>query len=267
PKIATHSDGMVSIAWYDFGLDGNIADLFLKTSDPAGVFDLGETLPQMRITNKNDRGGIGSYSVPDLAVDLDGNHHLCWVSGLGAAADLFYAEAIEGGTTVNGTLLQPGATDFFDPPHITVSEEGDVWIAYADEALKGIGDEDIVILRRRAGQPGFDTATPVLTDSAREYGPDIEIDSKGFVHLVWVDERSGTHVYHGIFEPENLTLLSEVKLTETDGNWERPSILLDDRDQVYVLWEEEIGFNSGAIWFSTDAAEPSSRVGNWNLYD
>ncbi|MCA9443974.1 MAG: hypothetical protein KC964_24480, partial [Candidatus Omnitrophica bacterium] len=67
--MAALADGRVSIAWYDFGLDGDIADLFLKTSDPAGLFDLGETLTEMRITNKDDRGGNGSYSVPDLAVD------------------------------------------------------------------------------------------------------------------------------------------------------------------------------------------------------
>ncbi len=267
PKIASHPDGRVSIAWYDFGLDGDIADIFLKTSDTLGLFDLGETLPAMRITDKDDRGGVVSYTVPDLAIDSVGNHHLCWVSGLGAAADLYYAEAIVGGTLVNEVLLQPGATDFFDPPHIATSDNGDIWIAYGDEALNGIGNEDIVVLRRRAGQLNFDPATPLLTDSAREYGPDIEIDSNGFVHLVWIDERMGTHVYHGIFEPEDLTLIMEERLTETDGSWERPSIAIDDENQVYVLWEEEISFNSGAIWFSTNAAEATSGVSHWSRYE
>ncbi|MCA9447961.1 MAG: hypothetical protein KC931_12660 [Candidatus Omnitrophica bacterium] len=267
PKMAALADGRVSIAWDDFGLDGNIADLFLKTSDPAGLFDLGKTLTEMRITNKDDRGGNGSYSVPDLAVDQDGHHHLCWISGLGAAADLFYAEAIEGGTTVTEVPLKASAADFFDPPHITVSDQGDVWIAYGDEELQGIGNEDVVLFRRRAGQSSFDPAIPLLTDPAREYAPDIEIDSRGFVHLVWVDERAGTNIYYALFEPENLTLLTEVNLTQTDGNWARPSLVLDDRDQAYILWEEQIGLNSGAIWFATNATEKASGVASWDLYE
>jgi len=272
PRVVAHQDGRVSISWYDFGLDGNIADLFLKISDPSGILDLGENLQQMRITDKDDRGGVGSFSVPDMAVDSDGVHHLCWVSGLGAGADLYYGQALAGGSPTNEVLLKSQATDFFDPAHITVSPEGDVWIAYGDDEVNGIGSEDVAIFRRRAGQPNFDPPVPVVSDTAREYDPDIEIDSEGIVHLVWVDEREGTHIYHATFEPEDLTLISEDKITERDGNWARPSLALDSHDQVCILWEEEVGFNSGAIWFATNATEivdeePRSSNENWLRYE
>ena len=266
PKIVGHPDGSIAISWYDFGLDGNVSDLYLKTSDTGGVFDLGQTLDQMRLTNKDDRTGFASYTLPDLAATPDGKNHLCWIRGFGSGADLYYAEAVQGGTPVNEVLLKSGAADFFDPPHITASPSGDVWVAYGDDALNGIGNEDVVVFRRPAGQSGFDTAVTLLNGPAREYAPDIEIDSKGFLHLVWVDERSGTHIYHGIFDPGTLVLLQEDRLTATPGNWARPSLALDSRDQVYVLWEEEIDSTSGAIWFSTNATEPTLGVENWDLY-
>lgn len=273
PKLAAQPDGRVALLWYDFGLDGNVSDLFLKLSDAFGVFDPSEPFAAMRLTDGAARGGVGSYTVPDLAIDPNGIHHLCWVRGSGSGADLHYAEALQGGTSVQEVLLASGASDFFDPPHITTAQNGDVWIVYGDDAVNGIGNEDLVILRRRAGEPVFDPAAPIFAGPGRQYAPDLEIDSQGRVHLVWVDQGAETHIRYAMLDSETFFPIEEETLTASSGTWARPSLAIDVLNQVHVLWEEEVGLNSGAIWFSTDAVEPSvdpepsSSNRNWDLYE
>lgn len=272
PKIAAHADGRVAMAWYDFGLDGNVSDLFLKISDAFGSFDPMEPLASMRLTDGADRGGVGSYTVPDLAIDPNGAHHFCWVRGSGSGADLYYAEALQGGTPVQEVLLAAGASDFFDPAHIDAAPNGDVWVVYGDDASGGIGNEDVVLMRRHAGEEDFDPALPIFTGPGRQYAPDLEIDSQGRVHLVWVDQGAETHIRYALLDADTLDSFDEQTLTASSGNWAKPSLAIDQGDQVHVLWEEEVGLNFGAIWFASNSegpmvVQPASSLENWILYE
>lgn len=264
PKIARGPDGRLSLVWYDSHFSsGDIADIFLKTSDPAAVFDLGEPMSAMRLTDPADHPSL-PYSVPDLAIDSSGKRHLVWAGGYGPDVNLYYAEAPLGATQVAEVLLAAGATDFFDPPHMVAGQNGDVWIACGDDSNPQ--GEEVVLFRRRVGEPGFDPPFPIAPDPARQYAPDLEVDTAGKVHLAWIDEREGARVFYGVYDPLGAQLLEEQPITPAPGNWARPSLALDVEGEVYVLWEEDRASGEGDIWFCTTKRPQTSSVEAWALY-
>jgi hypothetical protein len=264
PKVAKGPDGRLSLLWYDYNADRNTSDLYLNTSDTAGVFNGSLPMASYRITDAAERGGGPSFTVPDIAVDGNGTRHLAWAGGLGPGVNLYYAEAPEGASHVTEQLLAAGATDFFDPPHIEAAPNGDVWVVYGDDSA--LGGEDIFLRRRRDGQPSFDPPVTIAADPARQYAPDIEVDALGMAHLVWIDNRGGAHVEYAVYDPNASLLSDEQALTPGTGPWARPALLLDSEGGVYVLWEEDISVSAGDIWFTTTKKPVLSSVENWTAY-
>ncbi|MBI1783823.1 hypothetical protein HYR69_01645 [Candidatus Sumerlaeota bacterium] len=264
PRIAVQPGASrLSLAWYDYHVDGSVSDIYLKASDALGNFNLSDTMASMQATNQNNRGNAPSYTVVDMDIDGAGTRHLTWAGGIGPDVNLYYAQAPAGATSVTEQLLAAGGTDFNDPPHIAVATNGDVWIAYGDNAATP--NENVVLLRKRSGQPAFDGPFNVKATTAREYFPDHEIDSSGKVHLVWIDERSGRHVYYGVFNPAIPTLVEEIQVTQTSGQWIRPTIALGAAGEIYILFEKDTGINTGEIWFATTAVQ--NAVAGWTEYE
>ncbi len=265
PKIAVRSTGRISVAWYDFYADANVSDIYLKTSDASGVFNLGETMSSMQITSASSRGGTPAYTVPDLAIDASGNRHLVWAGGTGAGVNLYYATAAEGATSVTEQILASAGTNFYDPPHVTVAPNGDIWIAYADNSTGGL--EQVVLLRKPAGQGSFNSPIYVTSGAVRHYSEDLAVDVSGRAHLVWIDERSGRHVYYGVYDPSLPGLTTEYPLTPVSGSWIRPTLMLDSAGDVYVLFEQNTSLVAGDIWFTTTAQINAVDSAMWNGYE
>ncbi|MBN1517948.1 hypothetical protein JXA32_15390 [Candidatus Sumerlaeota bacterium] len=272
PRIVAHPSGALSVAWYDFNFSatGEVSDLCLKTGMAADGFDLSETMSEMRLTNFNDRDGDPSYTVPDLCVTPDGSRHLVWGSDFLAGGDLYYGVATSGSMTLSETVLATGAWDFFDPAHIAAAPNGDVWIAYGDQTANGGAAENVVLLRKRAGEASFDPPVTLFAASARQYAPDIEIDADGIAHVVWIDRRDGRDVYYARLDTATNEILSARALTTYDGNWERPSIALDAAGSPAVLYEENIDLDHGDIWLvrvkaSVQMTGADSRL--WECYE
>lgn len=260
PRIQAHASGRLSIAWYDYTANQNVSDIYLETSVANGVFNFADSIALSRMTNEAARGGSPEYTIPDLAVTPDGTRHLVWCGGQGPGVNLYYAAAADGATSVTEQLLAVNATDFFDPAHITAAPNGDVWIAFAD---KRITAEDITLLRRRSGEPAFDSPIVLPSPGFRQTAPDIEIDVLGFVHLVWIDERAGTHVFYGVFDPESGQLIEEEQLTDVSAAWLRPTLALGTLGNVFVLFEQSLGLANGDIWF----ARKLNAAHRWRDYE
>lgn len=264
PRIVSDALGRLSFCWFDFHHDPDIADIFLRTSSATGEFELTQPIDENRLTDLNERGGGPSYSVPDMAIDSNGTRHLVWVGGFGAGGDLVYAELPLGETEIAEQVLAVDAADFFDPPHITVAPNDDVWIVYGDDSATG--SEDLVLRRKLAGQNVFDASFVVASGPGRQISGDAEVDSNGVVHLVWLDENAERHIHYGRFDPTLSAMLETFPLTEEAGNWIRPTLLLDGAGEVYVMWEENVSLTEGDLWFATTARYEPSAVGNWGMY-
>ncbi|MCX7014779.1 MAG: hypothetical protein NTW86_19895 [Candidatus Sumerlaeota bacterium] len=267
PKIVAHSSGRLSVAWHDFNADPDISDIYLKTSSLAGNFDLGESMASMRMTDKTLRGNSPEFTVVDLAADSAGTRHLTWVGGQNSTGDLYYGEAAVGATSVAKRLLAANATDFFNPPHIAVAPNDDVWVAYGDKTTPG--GEDVTLLRRRAGQTDFDAPIVIASNPARQYSPDLTIDAQGRLRLAWIDERdlAGPKVYYGLYDPSSGQLLDDTPLTGASTAWARPTLALDTRGNAFVVFEENRGTIAGDLWFTTNGPTTAGARGHWQTYE
>lgn len=267
-RLAAGPDGATHVAWFDFHFDGNVSDIFLKKSDASGIFDLGETMADMRLTDLADRGGMPAYATPDLAVDHLGFRHLVWTTGFGGGGDIYYGQLAVGATTASETLLAPGSGDFFDPPRVVAASNGDVWVAFGDDAGPG-GNENVTLMLREVvgrGVGSFGAPIPVTSDPGRQYAPDLEVDSAGMVHLAWLDRRGGQrHIYYGVFDPNLGALAFEVQVTTESAEWDRPALSLNGDGDVFLLFERNAGPAAGDLWFATTIA-PLAADGAWERF-
>lgn len=264
PRLGVDATGKVSLAWFDFAAEATVADIYLRTSDTAGVFNPLDPFVAGRLTDFATRGATPpSFTVPDIALDAAGTRHLTWGTGEAARGDLYYGSVAAGGSTTTPQLLAAGSADYFDPPRIAVSPAGDVWIAYGDDSV--VGGEDVVLRRLRVGQPSFDAPITIAANAARQYAPTIAFDAAGIVHLAWVDRRSGTQVYYGRFDPATSTLLEEQAITTTSASYSRPAIVIDPAGVACILYEVQAGGDPGGdLWFVRGAAPTHCTV--WSDY-
>ncbi|MCX7718746.1 MAG: hypothetical protein N2111_10160 [Candidatus Sumerlaeaceae bacterium] len=263
PKVTVTTGGEIHLAWYDFTADPTVSDIYVgrwTDGGPVPAAPSGAT----RATDASQRGGSPAFTVPDLAVDATGTRHLAWVGGTLAGGNLYYGAIPPDATTASVTLVAAGAADFFDPPHIAVSPGGDVWIAAGDETVTG--GEDVRLWRLRAGHTAFDPPVTVAAHPARQFAPDIKPAADGRLHLAWIDERSGRHVYYGLFDPAASALVEERRVTQTAGNYERPALAIDPQGRVHLVFEDNRSALSGDIVHAAPEGSASARDG-WNLYE
>ncbi len=261
PKIVAAPSGVLSVIWYDFNADYSISDIYVKHSNASGVFNTGETMASMQLTNLTNRGNTPEYTIPDIAVDASGDLFGIWTTGVGGTAPGIFA-TIEnpGGIGVSGQFAAATA-GFFDPPHATTAPNGDLWIAFTDESG---ATKDVRAVRKPAGSNTFDSPITIKGTASVERGIDLEVSTDNKLHVVWVDERAGKHVYYGKYDPDTSTLVEEEKLTTSDLKWERPTIALDSGNRPFVVWEENTSSLKGDIWFAW--ADQSSDVPDWERY-
>lgn len=263
PQIAAEASGRLHVVWYDFNQDINISDIYLLSSDLSGVFTTASPVATAQLTDLSTRGNFPSYSVPDLAIDTAGTRHLVWVAGFAAGADLYYGSVASGSGTAVEQLLATEATDFLDPPKIEVASNGDVWIVYGEDDGTLNPAEDVILLRKRSGQAGFDPPITAVGGAGRQFAPDFVIDNLGLVHLVWVEKvASVTSVRYGVYDPNAGALTREMTVTDGSGPWARPSLALGADGFAYVLYEQD-DLLGGDIWF---AVNNKSGARDWMAY-
>lgn len=259
PRIAAQADGSLVVAWYDFHYNVGVSEIMARRSDNTGFFEPSTAMNTMRLTDASTRGGTLSYTVPDLAVDTADTAHVVWSTGTGGAAPLYYAPLAEPIGLVTETQIASSTGGYFNPARLTAAPNGDLWVVYTNDPN---GASDIVARRKPAGSGTFDAAITLAGGSPLTSAADLEVGGDGKLHLVWVDERDGRHVYYGRFSGAG-SLEFEVKLTEDAGNWQRPTLALDSEDQPFVAMELD-GVSTNDLWFTF----PEEALGaeHWELW-
>lgn len=264
PKVISDPDGDLTVVWYDYHFNSDISDLFRLTFDPSASIPAITDLSLHRITDLASRGNTPPFTVPDIAADSTGNHHLVWAGGLGSGVNLYYSEISAASGLAAVTLFKQGGTDFFDPPHIDIAPDDTCWVVYSDKS-NGV-DEDLVLLKKTDQDTAFATALDLADDGLRQYHPDLAIDSEGLVHLVWIDEAEGDQILYARYNPSTSQIEEKYPLTNQEAYWMRPSIEADAFGNLYVVWEEDISASEGDIWFATTRTSDPSAVRSWMDY-
>lgn len=247
PSLAVGPDGRLHVAWYDFNDLPEVGDVYYRVTGPEGGFPGDETLADHRITHRGDRGPSPvSYTLPSVAAEMDGRVHIAWMEGTGGASPLLYASLAGADLPLEGAMISSFQGSFFDPPRLVPSPLGGVWLGYTERGVNPGGD--VTLRHLPAGAGTFQEAVSMTSSTATQRQASLRVDEEGIVHVAWIDERSGIHVYYNTWDPASNSPGAEIRLTGESSMWARPCLALDTAGRPYVLFEEDLGTSSGRLW-------------------
>jgi hypothetical protein len=241
PSIAVDSIGNAYAVWRD-SRAGNVNIYFANR--PAG----GNWGTNVRV---NDDTGMAIQESPAIAVDPSGNAYAVWKDSRNGNPDIYSAVRPAGGMweanvrvddDTSGTASQINSA-------IAVDASGNTYAVWEDTRN---GDEDIYFAYRPAG--GNWSANVKVNDDtgvARQWIPDIAVDSSGNAYAVWMDERNGDGDIYFVYRPAGGSWGTNVKVNDDTGTaWQgSPDIAVDVGGNAYAVWTDGRSGNDD-IYFS-----------------
>jgi len=174
---------------------------------------------------------------PSIAIDNNGNVHMVWYDYRGGDQEIYYKKLDNNGNIiVDDTRL----TNYSGPslnPSIAIDNDNNVhvvWLDYRDGGRRGIyytklnNDGNIIVNDIRL------TAHPSMS-----YDPSIAIDSHNNIHIIWSEYEDGdVEIYYEKLDNNGNTLVDDKRLTEDPERSENPSIAIDSKDNVHIVWQD-----------------------------
>ena len=93
--------------------------------------------------------------------------------------------------------------------------------------------------------PGWSKDVRLTNDSAESEHPDIAVDSKNNIYVVWQDHRDESYeLYYKKSRDGGKTWCSDTRLTSISGSDKAPSVTIDQNDGIHVVWSHGGGGNA-----------------------
>ncbi|UCE74353.1 MAG: hypothetical protein JSV56_01245, partial [Methanomassiliicoccales archaeon] len=212
-------------------------ELYYMKLDEDGNILIDETL----IT---DLDQATSYQ-PDIGCDSNDNIHIVWSdvrdSGPIPNIELYYEKLDNFGNTLVDETRITFAPHNSHYPSMTMDTSDNVNIAWVEQIdIMGVLQEEIYYMKLDNNGNTLVDATALTDNDAEEsLFPDIEVDSDGEVHIVWLDDRNETgttqcqDVYYTKLDSNGNTLVDDTKLF-VRGDFHRPNIIVDSSDMIHM---------------------------------
>ncbi len=178
--LARDDKGSVYVAWTEYE-----GALWLRKSEDRGsAFG-----PRVRVAG--DRAAPAR--APSLAIARDGAVHVAWAVGEDPRADIHVATSTDGGKTFSTASTVGASGGHSDAPKLAVDAQGTVHLAFA-ESERGPHERYVVVYsRRKKGESQFERPR-IINGSDNAHFPQLAVDGRGRVHLVW-DRYEGGAAY------------------------------------------------------------------------
>ncbi len=93
--------------------------------------------------------------------------------------------------------------------------------------------------------------------------PEIAIDSKNNIHLVWEEWTGGYDIHYSMWNYQTKTWSAAENIAPLSGVAERPAIAIDDNDNIHVVWNDDYNYYGTAgtdqdIIYSMKAADSNT---------
>ncbi|MGA1867761.1 MAG: Ig-like domain-containing protein [bacterium] len=86
--------------------------------------------------------------------------------------------------------------------------------------------------------------------------PTIGIDSRGSLHIAWVDNRDGNNeIYYTMVDKESNVLIDDTRMTFNREDSKRPSIVIDSHDKVFIIWQDRRSENIEVYFMKIDPSK------------
>ena len=182
--LALAPDGMLYVAWTEY--DG---PLWLSRSDDGGKRF---SQPRRLLGAAPERPA----RAPSLAVGPDGAVYLAWTTGEDPAADIRVARSSDRGASFGEPVVAARTPGYSDAPKIAVDAGGTLHLAFAESSGGPFERYRVRYARSRDAGRTFEPSRDI--SGAQAAFPQLALDARGGVHVVWERMRSARVRPHGL---------------------------------------------------------------------
>lgn len=265
PNITAGNNGRIYVIWYDFTINGNNADVYLRSSNEQGVFPEQDGIENFRITAsiadpKNytsnwtpDAGALhdgGVYAIWGFLQGWQGNYQLqgCLIAADGSLGDIEDIAAKSGQLT--------------DPPRLIADRNGNLGLICSTN-IGGLYQVNLYYKPRGEAW----SAPMLLNDGAlSSTQPCAAFDSTGNILAVWQEDLSGLYqAALAQIDPRTATIEERSVVNEIDRDARTPVIALNPKtNQIHLAWIEKGEEGGRSIVYRSEKA---AAVGDWRIHE
>ncbi|WP_447968889.1 sialidase family protein [Nitrospira sp. M1] len=228
--------------------------------------------------------GHAQVSGPALQVDEQGNRHVAWHEVGQESNKLFYVKSETKATTIPGAVHVnnngPSVASVHQSPGLALGADGKVYLSWSSPQTQKSKNPFASTLRLSTStDQGKSFATPItVNDDETPTGHTFDnlcVDSKGTVHLAWIDERTGKKqpkTYVTRSQDQGKSVAKNLQLEGDTCVCCRTALATAPDGTIYVTWRQILDgkFRETVVARSKDGGRTYSSpvvVGNdrWNF--
>ncbi|HOE11865.1 MAG TPA: hypothetical protein PLQ35_10935 [bacterium] len=236
PQLAVGPDGRVHIAWYDFTLDGNAADVYLRSSALSGEFPPQVGIEPFRITSIESGSTYTANWMPSPAGLPSGDVYLLWgfVEGWQGSFELRGCTVSADGIAGPSEQVAEDGGSFLDPHRLAADRQGNLGLVYSKRA----DTQKQIYFQYRPFDGNWSGPVRVSQGRADATQPNLAFDSTGRAHIVWQEDIGGAYrVMYTVLRPGDLSIESQVPLSRVESDARTPAIAVNPQTNgMFVLW-------------------------------
>jgi hypothetical protein len=245
PRAAVDSSGNIHVVWQDTR-DGNAEIYYRKLSGSGNPLT-----PDLRLTTD---AALSWF--PSVAIDATGSVHVGWTDERDSNAEVYYEKLTNAGVTVvNDQRITIDPTPAGAPsvaPSIAVDPSGSVHLAWGDGR-----DGNAEIYYRKLSNSGvpLSSDTRLTVDPAVSWQPAIAVDLGGFVHIVWMDSRTGNgEIFYKRLDNNGAALAPDTQQSLDAADSAFPRISSDALGLLHLVWVDQRNGNADIYYRKLDPA-------------
>jgi len=277
PSLALDDQGNIYVCYGHYDWSTFNVDVYFTKSTDGGI-----SFPTPVLVNDTTRA---AQAHPSIAVDSSGYIiYIAWDDARNPVnipnLDIYMAKSTDGGLTFGPSVrVDDTGSDSLDQeaPSIGCTRGGDtVYVVWWDER-NDIGDDNYDIYFSRSVDAGMTFEPDVLVNDtvgtipSTQWLPSLWVNKAGSIYIAWEDNRQyGYKIYFDKSIDNGLSFGQDVNMIDTaTGGQTSCSIITDDFDYVYVVWQDSRTFSQTGhdIYFSFSADSGNSFSANVRVND
>ena len=177
--------------------------------------------------------GIAAW-YPKIIADSDDTLHVLW----NQAGDLYYAsKPLSGSWSAPLNLSRAGTVHIGWHYDIVATLDRSLHVVWSDTRT---GNADIYYTMKAAGAPDWEPLAPVAATPATSLGPQIVVDSRGMVHVVWHETGTGSEVFYANKAPAGGSWSAPVNVSVSAGGSQWSALAVDASDTLHLAWQDTL---------------------------
>lgn len=263
PQVTIGTDNKIHIIWFDFTVNGENAEVYLRSHPLSGDFPDLVGIDDFRITSTESTQTFSSKWFPSLAASPNGSVYAIWGTRSGFQGSF----TIEGREVKHDRTLEAvetialEAAHILDPPRLAGDNNGNVGTIYP-KYLNGIY---LIFFRYRSNGQNWSEPIQISQSGFDATQPDLAFDINGHVNLVWQRDIDGIQqIQFTRFDP-NQPYDSDIQALSSFQADARTPVLATDSQTgtVHIVWIEHLENGQRSIMYTK---EKTTVLQEWIMY-